>query len=67
MNILGGMKIMWKIFGGHQKTGLVLGVINFLCILGSFLKVNVADVCFVYLHCTYVVYHLYLLNKMYLN
>ena len=29
------------IFGGHDKIGLVLGV--FLCISGSFLKVNVQN------------------------
>ena len=39
MNILLGMKILWIIFRGHPKIGLVLGF--FLCILGSFLKVNI--------------------------
>ena len=38
MNIFLGMNILWIFFGGHPKIGLVLGV--FLCILGSFLKVN---------------------------
>ena len=26
MNIFGGMKILWILFGGHDKIGLVLGV-----------------------------------------
>ena len=28
MNIFGGMKILWRILGGHHKTGLALGVIS---------------------------------------
>ena len=36
-----GMKILWIFFGGHHKIGLVWG--SFLCILGSFLKVNVQN------------------------
>ena len=31
----------WIVFGGHHKIGLYLGVI--LCILGSFLNVNVQN------------------------
>ena len=29
MNMFLGMKISWIFFGGHHKTGLVLGVISF--------------------------------------
>ena len=38
MNIFGGMKILWM-FLGHHKIGLALGL--FICILLSFLKLNV--------------------------
>ena len=41
MNIFFGMNILWIFFWGHPKIGLVLGV--FLCILGSFLKVNIQN------------------------
>ena len=37
----GGYEDFVDILGGHDKVGLVLGV--FLCILGSFLKVNVQN------------------------
>ena len=40
-NILWGMKTLWIFFGGHNKVGLVL--MPFLCIVGSFLKVNVQN------------------------
>ena len=41
MNILLGMKIFWIFLGGYYKIGLYLR--SFLCILGSFLKVNVQN------------------------
>ena len=41
MNIFLAMKILWIFFLGHPKVGLVLAV--FLCILGSFLKVNIQN------------------------
>ena len=40
-NILGVRKILWIFWRGHPKIGQVLGV--FLCILGSFLKVNIQN------------------------
>ena len=43
MNIFWGMKILWIFFWGHPKIGLVLGVTLFLCILGSFFKVNIQN------------------------
>ena len=36
INIFGGMKILWIVFGGHHKIGLHLGVISMH--LGSFLR-----------------------------
>ena len=41
INIFLGMKIVWIFFGGHHEIGLYLG--SFLCIFGSFLKVNVQN------------------------
>ena len=41
MNIFGGMKILWKFFGGSHKLDYIWG--PFLCILGSFLKVKVLN------------------------
>ena len=41
MNIFWGMNILWIFFWVHPKIGLVLGL--FLCILGSFLKVNIQN------------------------
>ena len=42
MNIVLGMKILWIFFWGHLQIGLVLRGF-FLCILGSFLKVNIQN------------------------
>ena len=41
MNIFGGYEDFVKNFLGHHKIWLVLG--SFLCILGSFFKVNVQN------------------------
>ena len=35
------MKILWILFGGHHKTGLVSG--SFLSIFGSLLRANIQN------------------------